>query len=213
MPLRALAAATLVVLVLSVDSADAGMGALNGGAAVPVGHSEEFLSTGFTGGFSYDWPVGRAFLGFEVGFYSWRGTAPYEAHLGQIAPTPTSSVDYLLSGIPAFVHVKVPLGGGKRTVPYVMGGLGFWRLEEDIEGVSEVHTRGGVQAGLGLSRAVTDRVMLGVEVLYHAIDSFVPHSAETTSQATQWVTVRVLLIPRKRPRPPGSPEPSDGVFD
>ena len=212
MPLRALAAATLVMLALSVDSADAGI-ALNGGAAIPIGHSEEFLSTGFTGGFLYDWRVGRTWLGFEVGFYSWRGTVPYEAHLGRIAATPTPSVDYMLSGIPALVHVKVPLGGGKRTIPYVMGGLGFWRFEEDVEGVSDVQTRGGVQAGLGVNRTVTDHVTLGVEVLYHAIDSFVPQNAETTSRATQWVTVRVLLIPRKRPRTPESPEPANGMFD
>jgi opacity protein-like surface antigen len=212
MPLRALAAATMVMLALAVAPAHAGMVALNGGAAIPVGHSQDLLSTGFTGGFTYDWSVGRAYLGLEVGFYSWRGTVDYEAYLGRVAATPTPSVDYLLSGIPALVHVKVPLGGSPRTIPYVMGGLGFWRFEEDLEGVSEVHTRGGVQAGLGLDRAVTDRLMLGVEVLYHAIDSFVPHNAPNDARATQWVTVRVLLIPRKRPRPPDTSEPPEGMF-
>ena len=192
MTIRALAT-TFAILVADVGSAHAGMFAVHGGASFPVGAASDFLSNGYSAALSYDWPVGAAMLGFETGFSSWNGTGSYEAYLGQGTVPPTPSIDYRLDAIPVLFVLKAPISDVPRTIPYLTGGLGVWRLTEKLYGFEQVHTDAALQLGVGLSRALSDQLEMGVEGLYQVIGDFMPRIAPTSSSTTQLFTLRAYL--------------------
>lgn len=132
---------------------------IKAGPGIPVSVSAQRLKTGFNAGLTFGVSANSVIVGGEVGLNGFGGGGAY------VDPGP----DYRLTAIPILFTVKYLLPASGSLRPYVVTGLGYWRVSEHVYAFDHLTGGGGWNAGLGLTVPAGRRMAVGIESRYEAI--------------------------------------------
>jgi opacity protein-like surface antigen len=158
----------------------------NGGVAAPMSDYKDLAKLGFMGGVGADYTVTpNMALGVDGSFISNSGSDDLNAAL-----SPAKASFQMLQG---GGHAKYlfPVASESSVAPYVIGGLGFYKVKDKIElsgvSASESSTKFGGRGGLGLMYKTSPKVSIGIESAYHWVNT---KDSSTGAPSTAFVSVQ-----------------------
>ena len=151
-------ACALLLIASSAFAAGMQWVGLNGGAQFPSGDLSDGAGTGWLIGGSYGYRVNDKFaLGAVVNYNEFGKKTVASTDLQP------KIIQYTAQG-----YYMLPMGKGGTQFPYLMGGLGMYSVDTDVQTLS-TKSLFGANVGLGWNKMFKATTSFGIDGLYHWI--------------------------------------------